>query len=282
VISVVVPAYDEADVIGRCLRTLLHGAAPGDFEVVVVCNGCTDDTAAVAKAVPGVTVLETPVAGKVGALRLGERQVTTFPRIFLDADVRLDGVSAHRLAVALEGGPALVAVPRPELDDSASSTLVRRFHRAWTALPAVRAQLGGAGAYALGAEGRRRLGELPEVLADDGYVLRAFAPEQRAVVERARTVVALPRDVLSLVRRRSRVHTGNRELAADTGLHQPVRTSPRVVAGLVRAGTVRPLDAAVLVGVTLAARVLAGWRRLRGADRTWSPDRSSRAAGGPV
>ena len=46
--SIVIAAYNEAAVIGRCLDALLAGAAPGEFDVTVVANGCTDDTAEVA------------------------------------------------------------------------------------------------------------------------------------------------------------------------------------------------------------------------------------------
>ena len=45
-VSVVIPAHDEEAVIERCLGTLLADARAGEVEVVVVCNGCTDDTAA--------------------------------------------------------------------------------------------------------------------------------------------------------------------------------------------------------------------------------------------
>src|SRR5262245_58336894 len=47
--SVVIPAHNEARVIERGLSSLLEGARPGELEIVVVCNGCTDDTAARAR-----------------------------------------------------------------------------------------------------------------------------------------------------------------------------------------------------------------------------------------
>ena len=46
--SVVIPAHNERRVIGRCLRALREGAAPGELDVIVVANACTDDTAAIA------------------------------------------------------------------------------------------------------------------------------------------------------------------------------------------------------------------------------------------
>jgi hypothetical protein len=82
-----VPAHDEHDVIGR----LLTGLCRGDdrLDVVVVCNGCTDGTAAVARTFPGVRVIETPVASKRVALRLGNEAARDFPRVYVDADVEI-------------------------------------------------------------------------------------------------------------------------------------------------------------------------------------------------
>src|SRR3954470_11754775 len=49
IISVVVPAHDEEQVITRCLRALTGGTAAEEVEVIVVCNGCSDRTADVAR-----------------------------------------------------------------------------------------------------------------------------------------------------------------------------------------------------------------------------------------
>ena len=57
-VGIVIPAHNEETVIGRCLEVLLDGAAEGEFQVVVVPNGCSDRTADVARRYP-VTVVET-------------------------------------------------------------------------------------------------------------------------------------------------------------------------------------------------------------------------------
>src|SRR5512142_1556560 len=97
-VSVIVPAHDEAVVLPRLLARLCGpGPAPRQpdadrppVRIVVVCNGCTDATAAIARTYPDVLVLETPVASKREALRRGdERAGDDFPRIYLDADVEL-------------------------------------------------------------------------------------------------------------------------------------------------------------------------------------------------
>jgi len=51
-LTVVVPTYNRTDLLARCLRGLLdQSAAPGDYEIVVVDDGSTEDTATVVRAV---------------------------------------------------------------------------------------------------------------------------------------------------------------------------------------------------------------------------------------
>ena len=70
-ISIVVPARNESPVIARTLKAMTNGAAPGEIDLIVVCNGCTDDTATVARSFgPPVRVIETEVGGKANALNL--------------------------------------------------------------------------------------------------------------------------------------------------------------------------------------------------------------------
>lgn len=87
--SAVVPAYNEAAVIHRSLEPLSQLAAELDGEVVVVPNGCHDNTAEVASRFNGVTVLATEKAGKTGALNLGDSRCQSFPRLYMDSTYRL-------------------------------------------------------------------------------------------------------------------------------------------------------------------------------------------------
>ena len=100
-LGVVIAAHNEEAVIGRCLRRLLAGAEPGEFDVVVVANGCTDRTAEVARDFPGVRVIELDQAGKAAALNAGDRASEVFPRLYLDADVLLGTADARALRAAL-------------------------------------------------------------------------------------------------------------------------------------------------------------------------------------
>lgn len=86
VTSIVIPAHNEGRVIGRLLDALLADAdgnngTPADGpDIVVVCNGCTDDTARVAGARgPRVRVVEIPTPSKHTALRVGDEHARGFP-----------------------------------------------------------------------------------------------------------------------------------------------------------------------------------------------------------
>lgn len=277
--SVVVPACDERAVIGRCLRALATGVEPGELDVIVVANGCHDDTAAVAKA-EGAVVVETPVGGKANAIRLGDAQCRTFPRLYLDADSELTGAAVRDLVTALAASGRPAAAPTPEFVLAGASWPVRGFHRALSALLADRRGLSGTGAYLLAESGHDRVFPLPDIVSDDGWVHRTFGRDERLVVDSVRATVRLPRSVPALIRRRTRVRLGNRQLdrLGRVATEPPLR--PAVLVGLVRAGTVTPADAACFLAISVAERLLGRWRAARGSGEDWGQDHTTRTAEG--
>ena len=96
VASIVVPAHDEEAGLAGLLDRLIDDSA--DFDIVVVANGCSDRTANVARGFGSrVRVIETPVASKRHALRLGDEAATGFPRLYIDADVVIDLIAGLQL-----------------------------------------------------------------------------------------------------------------------------------------------------------------------------------------
>ncbi|MGW0485319.1 glycosyltransferase [Nonomuraea sp. NPDC003214] len=269
-VSVVVPAHNEEAVIAAGLDTLLAGAEPGEFDVVVVANGCSDGTARAA-ARPGVRVLETATPGKAHALRLGDAACRTFPRVYLDADVRLDAGSLRAL-VAAAGSPGVLAcAPQVSWDLTGVGPLVRRVLAVHEALIRPGRALAGVGVYALTAEGHSRVFPLPDVISDDGYVDSFFTGDERVVVTGARSVVRPARTVRAHLARRVRVRQGNRQLAA---LGRPLRPlEAGSLRRVVRSGAAGPLNVACYLAVLAADRLLT---RLRGDRQDWGTDASSR------
>jgi hypothetical protein len=261
VASVVIPAHDEEAQIAHTLSVLAADASPGELEVLVVCNGCSDGTARVASELPGVTVVEIPVASKVAALRMGDRLACTFPRIYLDADVELTTAAARAVADALARPAPAVAGVGADIDLTGSSWGVRRFYEFRQRLPVLRGGVIGAGVYALNASGRARFGEWPDVLADDQLVLRLFGSDERLLVADHRSRVTAPRNLRAVVRRGVRVRRGNQQLDREA----LARASSAPSAGLATAcresmGSPRSWVAAVVFAVTtLVIRMRCRW-----------------------
>ena len=212
-LSVVIAAYNEEEVIGRCLDALLSTARPTELEIVVVCNGCIDRTAEVARAYgDGVRVIETPIASKTAALNLGDGAASGFPRLYVDADVTLPLASVRRIAGRLAERDALAAAPTMQVDLRGSSLAVRAYYRVWTRLPYVREGMIGVGVYALSEDGRRRFEAFPDVIADDGYVRALFDASERVCVDDAPVRVYAPKRFSDLVRIKTRSRLGRYEL----------------------------------------------------------------------
>lgn len=86
-VSVVIPAYNEARDLPRCLATLLD-QTHRPTEIIVVDDGSTDDTVAIARAFSGVTLVRGEHAGSGAARNRGAATATGAVLAFLDADMR--------------------------------------------------------------------------------------------------------------------------------------------------------------------------------------------------
>jgi len=89
-ISVIVPAYNVEDTIERCLTAALaQRGLPGPVEVLVVDNGSTDRTMALAARF-GVRLISEPKRGRSAARNRGVREASSDLLAFLDADCEAD------------------------------------------------------------------------------------------------------------------------------------------------------------------------------------------------
>jgi glycosyltransferase involved in cell wall biosynthesis len=283
--SVVIPAFDEAGVIQRTLDALFTGIEPGELEVVIVCNGCGDDTASVARASGhSLRVRELQPASKPAALRCGDSEARAFPRLYLDADVVLPGSAARLVLERLRFG-ALAARPPVRYAVSDASAPVRSYYRARSRVPAVLGSLWGAGVYGLSAAGRDRFGPFPDVVADDLWVDRLFSPDEVEIVDSAPAVVTVPRRSRDLVRVLARTYRGKRERAVAADLRdrapQTLMSTLRDLGRFGLAGPAAALDAATYAAFAAGARLtLAVPHRsdARIAGERWERDDSSRVA----
>jgi glycosyltransferase involved in cell wall biosynthesis len=281
-VSVIVPAHDEAAVVGRLL-TALTTTAKGDsadscaLDIVVVANGCTDETAAVAAAVPGVRVVETPGAGKAFALRLGDEVAEGFPRVYVDADVEISRTGILALAASLAEPGVYVVAPRRILERTGVPLLVRWYYDVWERLPGVREGVFGRGVIALSAEGHARVRALPDVMADDLAISSAFRPSERRIVDDAVSVVRPPRTWTDLLRRRVRAATSTHQLYSSVeDLPTDSRTTHTDLLRLAAQDPRLAFKLPVFLAVGALARARARRAVTTGDYTTWLRDESSR------
>jgi GT2 family glycosyltransferase len=140
-VAVVIPSWNSADLLPRCLDSLAGQSAVG--ELLVVDNGSTDGTPALLRE-RGVEILSLPRnEGFARAMNLGAARITEPAILALNADTVLEPGAVATLSAALAADPALGGVqPR----------LLQLERERWTGDPE-RARLYSAG-QALTADGR--------------------------------------------------------------------------------------------------------------------------------
>lgn len=268
--AVIIPAHNEASVLGRTLAALQRPLATGQVEVVVACNGCTDATEGIAAAVPGVRVIDVPSASKVAALNAADAAAARWPRVYVDADIEVPPEALHATLKALsDDNGVLCARPAFVYDTSGASWSVQAYYRARNRLAQSSASMWGAGVYGLSQEGHERLGEFPCLTADDCYIDRLFSDAEKMVLECTPVTVRTPRSAPVLLSTLRRVYRGNAELRGMSGAHTG-KTVGELVGSIT--GPVTALDAVVYAAFALGGRL----PRRRRSMSAWERDQSSR------
>lgn len=266
--------------IGRLLGQLVSGVRPGELDVIVVANGCTDDTAGVAASFgPPVRVVSIPVPSKREALAAGDDAARDFPRLYVDADVELRAQDVRALDEALRRPGALAAGPQRELALTGSGWLVRWYYDVWARLPEVRSGLFGRGVIGLSEAGHARVASLPPLLADDLVASLAFGPQERVIVPGARVVIHPPRTAADLLRRRVRATMGVTQVEQAQAAGAPgstARTRPADLRAIIGRDPRMAVKVAVFAAVAVAARLRARRAVQRRDYSQWLRDESSR------
>ncbi|MDK3016775.1 glycosyltransferase [Pseudodonghicola flavimaris] len=266
-ISVIIPAYNEEGYIGETLELILRSERPGDGanglppEVIVVANGCRDNTVAEAEALApafaargwGFRVLDLEKGSKTGAMNAGSAAARHGALLFVDADIHVTPGLIAALGRVLDRETPCYASGRPRIR-RAETWVSRQYARFWQRLPFMAKSVAGCGVYGVNGAGRARWEEIPEVISDDIFVRSHFtAPEMVAVPETYSWPIA--EGLARLVRVRRRQNEGLEELfgrypelQANRGRTAP--TGLRKLALLV----CDPLGFAVYAGVALAVR----------------------------
>ncbi|MCC5991746.1 MAG: glycosyltransferase [Rhodobacteraceae bacterium] len=276
-LSVIIPASNEAGYIGACLQAVLGSepAQEGPREVLVIANGCRDDTAARASTFADAAsaagwqlrVITLEQGSKPAALNTGDTAASGAVRVYLDADVVLSRPLLAQIARALATdapryatGTARIAPPR--------SAVTRAYARFWQRLPFIHSGAPGFGLYAVNAAGRARWGAFPDIISDDTFVRLSFSPAERVQLP-ATYDWPMAEGLLALIRVRRRQDQGVAELALRYPdlMGNEAKPAPDYAA-LMRAD---PLGFAVYGFVALVVRLTRGrnaGRFMRGRQQT--------------
>ncbi len=261
VFSVLIPARNEARHIGPCLNALLASdPVPGvAVEVIVIANGCTDDTVARARRFAPIAeqrgwllkVIDRAQGSKPGALDAGERIARGVLRAYLDADVTVSPDLLPALVTALDTPAARYASGTPQIAPP-ESLFTRLYARMWQRVPFLREAAPGFGLYAVNASGRARWQEFPDIIADDIFVRLQFRPDERVQVAAAYRW-PLVEGFGNLVRVRRRQDRGVAQIRARYPQLMANDQTPRApLMALMRAD---PLGFAAYAAVALAVRL---------------------------
>jgi glycosyltransferase involved in cell wall biosynthesis len=273
-LSVIIPASNEAAWIGPCLQALLASApVPGGAEVIVVANGCRDDTAARARDLEPVaqargwrlTVIERIEGGKAAALNAGDAAAQGEFRAYLDADVTVGPTLMAQLVLALSRPEPCYATGRAVIP-RARSGVTRAYARFWLRLPFAAGEAPGMGLFAVNAAGRARWGPFPGIISDDTFVRLLFQPAERVQVAATYTWPMIE-GFASLVRVRRRQDAGVAEIAARYPQLLANEAKPPPTRRWLAVAALRdPAGFAVYAAVTLTVRMGAAsgdWTRGR-------------------
>jgi glycosyltransferase involved in cell wall biosynthesis len=106
-VSVIIAAYNEAEHIARCIRSLATQTAQ-PVEILLVNDGSTDDTAQIARSigVDGVTVIDVEHRGPARARNIGAAQASGEILAFVDGDMSCGPEFIERLTAPIAAGAA--------------------------------------------------------------------------------------------------------------------------------------------------------------------------------
>ena len=271
-LSVIIPANNEAAVIGRCLTALFGSTGTRAVQVIVAANGCTDQTVAIALQFVAqakargwdMQVLDLPDGGKPGALNAADAVAMHPARAYLDADVTASPGLLAQTITALNNPAATYVSGQVRI--TGRSHISRAYAAIWARVPFMRQGVPGCGFFAVNGAGRARWAEFPPIISDDTFVRLQFRPAERVQVA-ASYDWPIAEGFGNLVKVRRRQDAGVAQVAA---LYPAIMANDGTPAlgksGMLKLALSNPAAFLIYAGVALRVRLTPGgteWSRGR-------------------
>jgi len=263
-LSIIIPAFNEASVISDCLQSVCDQSFSGRLDIIVAANGCQDTTVSVAESFADAfkrrgyryRVLNIVRGNKANALNRADEVAEYASRMYLDADVTCSSDLANQVCQVLSLERPVYASGTLELYQN-ESLVTRAYAKIWRETPYVRMNVPGCGCYAVNGEGRARWGRFPDIHSDDKFVRLLFPEEWRCQVK-AKYSWPLPQGFITLLNVRTRWIRGNIQLAR-TYPHLSVNDSARMVldSTFIRVLLTHPVASAIFFSIYFLAAVRA-------------------------
>ena len=261
-LSVIIPAHNEAALIGPCLQTVLESNGDMQIEIIVVANGCDDETVSIAQSYQEqtqalgweLTVLDLAKGGKLGALNAADEVARGDQRLYLDADVLISTALLKQIHVMLECSQPRYAsgtliIPRP------NSFVSRAYRATYQKVPFMQQGVPGAGVFAMNAAGRARWGGWPDIISDDTFARLHFSAGERFKVK-ATHQWPLVEGWKNLVAVRRRQNAGVDEIREKYPELLANDDTPNLgLSGKLKLAASNPVGFAVYAGVALVVRL---------------------------
>lgn len=183
--SIIIPANNEAVWISTCLEAVLASDRLAGAQIIVIANGCSDNTAEIAQRYVKLAeakgwemqVIDLDIGDKLHALNVGDHQATGDARVYLDADVQVSARVLHQIERALDRPEPAWASGKLQM--AAAGRISRAYGKFWSRVPFMARSVPGSGLFAVNTAGRARWTEFPNVISDDIFVRLQFAPRER-------------------------------------------------------------------------------------------------------
>lgn len=221
-ISIIIPAHNEQLLITKTLNFILKDGVVTECNIIVVANGCHDNTvnnvnafiheqaSALQSKQIIIEVLDVEKASKTNAINIGLSHAPAGVKVLLDADINISGQHLLNLVNCLSE-KVLAVSPKLNYDTSQSSRLVKWYY-AIAAASLYNQAHRISNVIALTEVAQQKMGNLPNVIADDEYIRRRFHHSEYQVIKTACFTFKCPKDIFNLLNVLTRVERGNLQL----------------------------------------------------------------------